>query len=163
MKRGIILIEALLAVLVLVMGFLALYQLVAPSLRHRNAAQQSIAGAQLAKDIMATLRAQSLESSHAGNWMDFWTDFSAGDRTLCLNGETDTNNAVIANALLTNRTAALRPELPPSPPQRYIVHVPLIVTNPMPVLVQVWQGETGLISSSNAFSLYAEFDDPGGL
>jgi len=155
-QRGIILVEALLAVLVLVLGFLTLYHLLAPNLRHRHVGQQSLGSACLAKDIMATLRAQSLESSHAGNWMDFWSDFSSGGHWLYLNGETDTNNAFVANALMTNRVSSLN---------RFRVHVPVVAVDAdrIPVLVQVWPGETGPLSSSNAFSLYAEFDNPGGL
>jgi Tfp pilus assembly protein PilV len=157
MKRGIVLIEALLGIIVLSLGFLTLYYLLTPSLKHRHTSQQSIATAQLAKDIMATLRAQSIESSHGGEWTNYWNSLLQGSTpTLYLPGETNEENFIVANTLMTNRASTTN---------RFIVHIPAPIpdTNLITVLVQVWQGEAGPITPGNAFTFYAEFDDPGGL
>jgi Tfp pilus assembly protein PilV len=158
MKRGVVLIEALLGVIVLSLGFLTLYYLLAPSLKNRHAGEQAIATAQLAKDIMATLRAQSLESSHSGQWTAFWDSLlQTNNPTLYLPGETNPANFIVANTQMIYRASTTN---------RFIVRVPTYIdpdTNLIPVLVQVWPGEAGPITANNAFTLYAEFDDPGGL
>lgn len=74
-RRGTVLFEALLAVIILTLSILAFFSLFATNTTRMAKAQKERNAAIFADSVLSTLRAVSDEQARQTNWLGFWTNF----------------------------------------------------------------------------------------
>ncbi len=176
-SRGIVMIEAALAVLVLAVGVLAAYALFRSGLEHVERARQDTLAALFADQAFQALEAAGLlaaESRSPGGWEGFWNAFQAGETSVTLaaafvwDPPPQLEIAAEEPRCIVFTNAPLHTELPVRLTEcavRYRCRVDLRGpepdwTNRAALLLEVWPGEWGSTQSVKASAFYREFRRP---
>lgn len=173
-RRGLIMVEVALAMVVLAVGVLAVFILFSTGLDTQTKASSDTQAALFAESVFNTLRAESALASEATNgWEDFWGEFAQGDRSVAVAAEgvwagpgmVIGAHGVLYTNVYTNYSIRLHIETNiVDHALRYQMNVaPDFPTNRAEVTLRVWEGVFGPTNGNDTAVFYTEFDDPGNL